>query len=167
MISMRSRRGGAEILVAVIAIICIAVAVAMILNRAKNKARQAIGDAFYYCESCKNESVGSSLLIPPITCPKCGKTTAVRALKFKGKDGQVFTAYCEKYDLETKRLIEAKKRGEKVDEAKIGNSLIRRPDEDWMDTMSPEGMEITSTVTSPTDESKGVDLERVLPEAKK
>jgi DNA-directed RNA polymerase subunit RPC12/RpoP len=167
MISMRSRRGGAEALVAVIAVICIAIAVAMILKHVKSAAREAMGDAYYYCENCKNEFVGSSKLIAPINCPKCGKTTAVLALKFKGKDGKAFTAYYEKYDLETKRLIEARKRGEKVDEAKMGNPLRRRPDEDWVDSMSPEGIEIRNITISPTDESKGADLVPVVPETKK
>ncbi len=166
MVSLKSRRGGGQMVLGIIAIVCIAIAVAFILKQMKSSKKAAIGDAYYYCEDCKNEFVNSSDLIPPVKCPKCEKPTAVRALKFKGQDGKVFTGYYEKYDTETKRLIEAKRRGGKVDELKVRNPLVRTPEGDWVDSMSPEGAEILNNVTSPTDDSTGANIKRVFPGAK-
>ncbi len=167
MSSMRSRHGGAQGLIAVIATICILIAAYFIFKQSKTAREGPVGDAYYHCEDCGYEFVGSSTLAPPIKCPKTGSLTAVRAVKFKGRDGKAFTGYYEKYDLETKKLIEAKKRGEKVDDAKIGNLLVQEPDGDWVDSTTEDGIIIFNTVTSPSDDSTGQDLERVYPQSEK
>ncbi len=165
--SAGSRRGGSQMTIAIIAVVCIAVAAALIIQRAKKGPEETEGEAFYYCEDCGYEFTASSKLIPPIKCPKTGKLAGVEAVKFKGKDGKVFTGYYEKFDPEVKRLIEARERGEQVDDAKIGNILVRTRDGDWVDSGSPEGEEIYDTITSPTDGSTGNDLQRVYPQRKK
>ncbi len=167
MTSMTSRRGGTQTIVAIIALICIAVAALFIFRRLKSGSDELEGDAYYYCEDCGIEFTASKELVPPIRCPKTGSLTAVRAYNFKGLDGKVFTGYYQKYDLETKRLIEARRRGEEVNAAKIKEVLVRSPnDDEWVDSTSPEGVAIINSVTSPTDGSTGEDIQRVTPESK-
>jgi len=165
---MRSRHGRAQGIIAIIAIICITVAVIIIFKRLKSESDQPEGDAYYYCEDCEYEFTASSDLVAPIKCPKTGRLTAVRAYKFKGLDDKVFTGYYENYDLRSKGLIEAMKRGEEVDQAKIKELLIRAPDDDqWVDSLSDDGIIILSSVMSPTDGSTGEDLQRVDPQPKR
>ena len=168
MASINSSHGGSQGIIAIIAIICIAIAAVFIFRGLKEQSEAPPGDAYYYCEDCDYEFTASSTEIPPIKCPKTGTLTAVHAIKFKGADGKAFTGYYEKYDLETKRLIEALKRGEKVDQGKIKQLLIRGPDDtDWVESLGPDGIAIINSVTSPTDDSTGEALGRVYPLQKK
>ena len=165
MASINSSHGGSQ---GIIAIVSIAIAAVFIFRGLKDQSGAPPGDAYYYCEDCGYEFAASSTEVPPIRCPKTGTLTAVRAIKFKGADGKAFTGYYEKYDLETKRLIEALKRGEKVDQSKIKQLLIRGPDDtEWVESLSPDGIAIINSVTSPTDDSTGEALERVYPLQKK
>jgi hypothetical protein len=168
MVSMESRNGRAQSIVAIIAIIGIAVAAAIIFRRLKKQSDEAEGDAYYYCEDCGYEFTASSKLVPPIRCPKTGTLTAVRAYKFKGLDCKVFTGYYQKYDPETKRLIEAARRGEEVDKTRIKEILVRSPDaNEWVDSTSSDGVAILNSVRSPTDDSSGNDLQRVDPKSRR
>jgi len=123
----------------------------------------AYGDVFYYCTNCKKEFTASSVEVPPIKCKFCGKVAAVLATKFKCKEcGSMFIGYIEKFDPETQRLIEMRKRGERVPDEKIGNVLVSDPEkEEWLDATSLKGMEVTHNVVCP--KCCGTDLKRVFP----
>lgn len=164
---LRSNRGGGQSLLAGIAVIAIAVGLYFVFKQAKSKDDSLFGDVYYYCTNCEKEFTGSSNATPPIKCPFCHKVAGVRARKYKCKEcDTVFIGYIQKYDPETKLLIERRKKGESVPDAQIGSILVSEPGEDdWFEASSPEGLDLMNNVVCP--KCEGFDLEVVFPPKKK
>jgi hypothetical protein len=81
---------------------------------------------------------------------------------------KVFTGCSEEYDQVFERLIEARWRGEALNDARIKNSLLRAPDDGrCMGSMRDDGTLILNSVTSPTDKSGKENLQVVDPKPKK
>jgi hypothetical protein len=169
--SLKSNRGGGQGLLAGIAIICIAVAAYLIFKQTKADKDSAFGDTYYYCTSCQKEFTGSSNLVAPVKCPYCKGITGASLRKYKCKlCGKVFPGYLQKFDPETKRLIERRKRGEQVDDSKIGSQLMTEfGDENWVDSGSQEAYDILNGITCPNPDcnATGTNVETIFPKAKK
>lgn len=165
--SLCSNRGANQAILALVAVICIAAGAYFIFKHAKSGEDDLYGDVYYYCTSCEKEFPDSSSNTPPIKCPFCNKPTGVLARKFKCKECETeFIAYIQKYDPETKLLIERRKRGDSVPDAQIRSILVTEPDtEDWVDASSPEGTDLMNNVFCPN-ECEG-DLEPLFPKPKK
>ncbi len=162
---LRSSRGAGQGTLAIIAIICIAVATFFIVKQTKQKKDKTYGDVFYYCTSCKKEFVDSSNKVSPIKCKFCAQPTAASLRKYKCKQcGTVFAGFIMKFDEETKRLIERRKRGEKVPEEQIRSELISGPDGDsWVDASSQDAYDLLASISCPKDGASGVDIEAIFP----
>jgi len=162
---LRSNRGGSQGVIAGIAVICIAVAAYFIFRQTKTKKEEAYGGVFYYCTNCTKEFVGSPYETPPIKCKFCNQVTAVVAAKRKCRScGKTFIAYLQKYDPETKMLIERRKKGEKVPDEQIKNIMVSRfGEDDWLDAGTPEGIEVMSEITCPFPECGGTESDPLYP----
>jgi DNA-directed RNA polymerase subunit RPC12/RpoP len=146
-----SKRGGGQGIIAVIAVVCIGIAAYFIFKHTKSGKDDTYGDIYYYCTNCEKEFPGSSSEFPPIKCKFCGQPTAVVARKFKCSEcGKVFIGYLQKYDPQTKALIERRKAGEKIPDEKIGNILVSEPGfDDWLDASTPEATALMNDVRCP------------------
>lgn len=165
--SLWSNKGGGQGLLAGIAIIAIALGAYFIFKQTKSKDDSLFGDIYYYCTNCEKEFPASSSETAPIKCPFCKQMTGVIAAKFKCKEcNEEFIGYIQKYDAETKRLIDKRKRGEKVPDEQIGSILVSEPgEEDWIEASTPEGNAVMSNLACPKCES--FDVERIFPPKKK
>jgi hypothetical protein len=148
---LRSTKGGGQATLAVIALICIVVAGYFIIKQSKTKDETPYSNAYYYCPSCEKEFTGVANLIPPVKCPFCKQVTGARLRKYRCKQcNNVFPAFLTKFDVETKRLIERRERGESVADTNIGSELIAEfGTDDWVDASSQEGLDIVSSVVCP------------------
>ncbi len=165
--SLWSNRGGSQSLIAGVAIICIAVGAYFIFKGAKSDEDELYGDVYYYCTNCEKEFAAGSQETPPIKCKFCGKLAAVAIRKYKCKGcGHTYIGYLEKYDPETKVLIERRKKGEPVPDERIRSIMVAEPDSDtWLDASSPEGTELMNNVVCPKCES--FEKEAIFPGKKK
>ena len=166
--SLRSTKGGGQGLLAGIALICILVGAYFIFKQTK-KDDDVFGDVYYVCTntSCEKEFTASSGEVPPIKCPHCQQMTGVAARKFKCSEcDEVFIGYVQKYDPQTQAAIQRRKRGQTVPDAEIQSIMVSEPGvEDWVDSSTPDGLEIMSNIVCP----QGCDgqPEPVFPEVKK
>jgi hypothetical protein len=165
---LRSNRGGGQGILAIIAIICIAVAAFFIVKQTKKKDEGASGGVYYYCTNCEKEFVDTDQ-DPPIKCPYCNQLTGVYLRKCKcNKCSCVFRAYLLKWDPDVKRRRERRRQGENVPYEEGETELISEPDADyWVDSQSPDGIDILANISCPKCGASGEDIEPVFPEPKK
>jgi hypothetical protein len=165
--SFFSNKGGAQGTLAVIAVICIAVAAYFIFRQAKPQKDTGFGDIYFYCTNCQREFTEASNKFPPINCPFCKQPTGVVARKFECNGcGRKFIGYIQMYDPETKVLIERRQAGEKVPDEQLRSIMVTEPgSEDWIDSSTPEGADLMNNVRCPA--CGGTDLNAIFPKPEK
>ncbi len=168
--SLRSNRGGGQAALAIIAVICIGVAGYFIIKQTKPKEESPYGNSFYYCTSCEKEFTGSSDLVPPVKCPTCKQITGARLRKYKcEKCNDIFPAYLEKFDMEDKRIIEKRNRGESVPaDVSIGSELICEfGTDDWISASDQAAFDFIATIECPNCGAVSPDIKPIFPEVEK
>ena len=167
--SLRSDKGAGQGVLAVIALICIAVAVYLIIRQAKTKDETPYANAFYYCTNCEKEFTGDSKLYPPVKCPFCKQVTGARLRKYECKKcGEVFPGFISKFDMQTKRLIERRDQGENIPDEQIGSEMMTEPgSDDWVDASDQAAFDILSNITCPECGATVVDTLPIFPKSKK
>ena len=165
--SLRSVKGAGQGPLAIISIIVIGVAAFLIVKQGKEKKQSPFAGTYYYCTSCQKEFEGTPDKIPPTKCIHCGQMTAVSLRKYKCKQcGTVFRGFVQKFDDQTKLLIERRKRGEKVPDEQIRSELISPADEeDWVYADTQEAYDILGSITCPNCQAKNP--EPIFPEPEK
>ncbi len=151
-------------MVALLAIVVIGVAAYVIVKQSRLKKGGRSERVFFYCTSCKKEFVDRDQ-DAPIRCPRCRQMTGVYLRKCRCKEcGEVFRAYLLMWDPELKRLRERRRRGEKVPPTAREDELVTAPDEEeWMDSGSPEGIDLITNIVCPKCSASGKSIEAVFP----